>query len=70
MILVPLRDVPRRERHLLFCSDPEVRCHPPVSPSISLFDAINRTLAAHGEGVDAMWPTSPFGVGFRELPAA
>ncbi|OQY96068.1 MAG: hypothetical protein B6D36_19785 [Planctomycetes bacterium UTPLA1] len=70
MILVPLRDVPRRERHLLFCSDPEVRGGRPASSTITGLDAINRTLAAHGEAVDAMWPTSPFGVGFRELPAA
>lgn len=59
MMIVPLRDVPRRERHLLFCTKlvrSRTRRRQPRSTHLA---AINRSLAAHGDGVATTWTIGP-----------
>jgi hypothetical protein len=69
-MMIELCDVPRRERHLLFCTSlKEVEPLPvptlPRRTSAALFmPAINRSLAIHGESVGRTWSTA-----FRD-PAA
>ena len=60
-MLLSICDVPSYERHLLFCTDPELgACAPCADDDLS---AINRALTLYGEGVDAAsfdsTPTSP-----------
>ncbi len=52
-MFIRIQDVPRYERHLLFCSHPAVMTS--RRPTLELADeliAINRSLAIHGEAVD------------------
>lgn len=54
-MLVALRDVPRHERHLLFCSRFTDRRRPQrrfIRSGDPLVGAINRSLARLGESVD------------------
>ena len=63
-MMIELRDVPCRERHLLFCTSlkeieplqqlPECRT---LAPTL-LIPAINRSLAIHGEVVGRTWPAA------------
>lgn len=61
MIMIPLRDVPRRERRLLYCTDPEVLPSRRPFEHLDLLEAINRSLSGHGESVDLIWPAEPSG---------
>ena len=52
-MFIALSDVPRYERHLLFCTDPSiVQSRRAPSNLLSHTDAVNRSLAIHGESVD------------------
>ena len=55
-MLIQLRDVPRRERHLLYCTDRElvspVLSPPRPSRTARVLAALNRSLAVHGEAID------------------
>jgi len=54
-MLIAIQDVPRAERHLLFCSDPRLT-RPELDTPIPLDElgAVNRSLAALGEEVDGL----------------
>ena len=57
MMIVNLKDIPRDERHLLFCSR-AARLPRPTRPRPPLTHvaAINRSLQVHGDGVSRTWP--------------
>ena len=50
-MFIRIQDVPRYERHLLFCSDPAVMTRRRPETDDELI-AINRSLAIHGEVID------------------
>ena len=57
-MLISLRQVPRRERHLLFCTDPALRRgHVPSIESLDPISAMCRSLAAIGESIGELWPS-------------
>ena len=62
-MLLALCDVPSYERHLLFCTDPQLGARAPCA--VDDLSAINRALTIHGETVDEAsldsTPTSPNG---------
>ena len=55
-MIIDLRQVPRRERHLLFCTDPALRRGyiPPTEP-VDPISAMGRSLAAFGESIGELW---------------
>jgi hypothetical protein len=57
MLFVPLKTVPRYERHLLFCTrlTPRHRRHR-RRRGVPHLAAINRSLKAHGDSVPSTWP--------------
>ena len=56
-MLIELRQVPRRERHLLFCTDPALRPgRVPFAEPVDPLAAISRSLAALGESIGELWP--------------
>ena len=59
MMIVSLKDVPRYERHLLFCTAlaPTYR-RPRQRRSLTHVAAINRSLRIHGDGVSRTWPAA------------
>lgn len=58
MTIVPLRDVPRYERHLLFCSKPTRSRRNQVPVRNNDLAAINRSLAVHDDCVASTWPAT------------
>ena len=60
MMFVPLKAVPRYERHLLFCAalTPRPRRSRPRR-GIPHLAAINRSLRAHGDSVPSTWLVAP-----------
>lgn len=57
-MFVNLRQVPRRERRLLFCTDPALRPGPvPFAEPLDPLAAISRSLGALGESVGELWPS-------------
>ena len=57
MMFVPLKAIPRYERHLLFCSrlTPRQRRYRPRR-GVPQLAAINRSLKVHGDSVPSTWP--------------
>lgn len=58
MMILPLSEIPRDERHLLFCSrlTPRQRSRSGKVASTSQLAAINRSLAALDDSVACTWP--------------
>lgn len=59
MMFVPLKSIPRYERHLLYCSRlsprPRRTRHRRGVPHLA---AINRSLRVHGDPVSSTWPAA------------
>ena len=56
-MLIEIWQVPRRERHLLFCTDSALRPGPfPFAEPLDPLAAISRSLAALGESIGEVWP--------------
>ena len=63
-MLISLSEVPRRERHLLYCSDPRIDGRPRKRRRrFRHRAAINRSIAFLGEKVDPLL-TTPVAAGF------
>jgi len=59
MIFIPLKAIPRYERHLLFCTEltPVQRRLRPRR-ALTHTAAINRSLQVHGDSVPSTWPAA------------
>lgn len=57
-MFIRLRQVPRRERHLLYCTDPALRRgYVPPADAVDPISAMGRSLAAFGESIGELWPS-------------
>jgi len=63
-MLISLSEVPRRERHLLYCSDPRIEGRPRKRRRrLRHRAALNRSIAPLGERIDLLLPI-PAAAGF------